>query len=141
MVVATVMIVTVTVVTWTVVTSAVVAGWSAIVPILAPNDKETRIDEAAFVDVEFALFVSAVSREDAQRLVSADRGVTTHGPIVYGNAAIDPAARNQVAQYVSNIDTLGFESIVGSHDLPAFFLSCQTRGEESDARGEKKHED
>src|SRR5580700_8906253 len=131
----------VTVIAWTVVTCAVVAVFRAIVPILAPNDKETRIDKAAFVDVEFALFVSSVSGEDAQRLVSAGRGISTHSLVGYGNAAIHPAARNQVAQYVGNIGALGSESIVGSHDLPAFLLSGPTRSEERDAGGEEKHQD
>jgi hypothetical protein len=135
------MVVTRTVAAITVLTGTVVAGWSAIISILASNHKETRIDEAAFVDVEFALFVSAVSRENTQRLVSANSGITTHGLIVYGNAAVYTAPRNQVAQYIGDIGTLGFESIVGSHNPPAFILGACTRSEERDSGGAKKHQD
>jgi hypothetical protein len=123
------------------VAGTVVATRSAIVPIFAPHNKQTGVDRAAFVDIELALLVSPISREDTQRLVSADRRVTTHGLIVYGHAAIHPAARNQVAHDVSDIGTLAFEAVVGSHDLPAFILSSHTRGEERGARGKKKHQD
>src|SRR4029077_8829787 len=135
------MVVTGTVGAVTILTGTVVAWWSTIVPILAPNNKETRIDEAAFVDVEFALLVSAVSSENTQGLVFANGGITTHGLIVYGNAAVHAAARNQVAQDIGDSGTLGSESIVGSHNLPAFLLSTRARNEESDAGGAKKHED
>jgi hypothetical protein len=135
------MVVTRTVAAIAVLTSAVIAGWSAIIAISASNDKETRIDEAPFVDVEFAFFVSAVSRENTKRLVSANGGISAHGLIVYGNAAVYTAPRNQVAQYVGDIRALGFESVVGSHNLPAFVLSAHTRSEQRDAGGAKKHQD
>src|SRR5580704_12330215 len=88
-----------------IVPGTVVAGGSAIVPIFPPHGKQTRVDEATFVDIKLAILVSPISHKDTQRLVSADRGVTAHGLIVYGHAAIHSTARNQVAQYVSDIGT------------------------------------
>lgn len=120
----------------TIFTGTVIAG--AIVPILAPNDEEMRINEAAFIDVEFAFLVSTVSREDSQRLVSANRWIAAHGLIVYGNPAVHTAARNQVTQDIGDIGTLGFEAVVGSHDLPAFILGGHSSSEERDAGGEEK---
>src|SRR5260370_15544556 len=80
---------------------------TTVVRVISPDDKKMCIDEAAFVDVEFALLVSAVSRENTQRLVSANGGITTHGLIVYCNTAVHPAARNQGAQGIGDIPTVG----------------------------------
>src|SRR5260370_39278596 len=92
---------------------------TTVVRVISPDDKKMCIDEAAFVDVEFALLVSAVSRENTQRLVSANGGVTTPGLFFYCYTAVHAAARKQVPQGISDIRSPGAVSTLGSHKLPA----------------------
>src|SRR5258708_34040031 len=105
-----------------VVTGTVVAATfvtTTVVRVISPDDKKMCIDEAAFVDVEFALLVSAVSRENTQRLVSANGGGTPHGLFFFFKTAPHPPPRNPEAQDIGGIPTHAPTSLCGPPNIPA----------------------
>ena len=121
-----------------VVPGTVITAGAAIVPIIARHGKEARFDGTALLDVKLAFFISAVFCENTESFVFADGRITAHGLIVDGNAAIDAAAGDKVAQYAGDIGTLVSESIVGTLNQPDFVLSSDAHREKGDAGGEKK---
>src|SRR5712691_3109842 len=119
--------------------AAVVRG--TVVPVVAANIKQAHFDEAAFVKVEFALFASLVSCEDAQGLVFSNGGIAAHRLVVHRDSAVHSAPSDQVFENVGDIVALGPETIIRAHDLPALILGTHSCAENCDGNGENDHRD
>src|SRR5262249_8673322 len=125
--------------TWVIIAVAVTVATLAVAPVVAGEHVEgADIDEAAFFEIEFALFVSAVSGPDAQVLVSANGRIAARGLIVHGDAAVDATATDEIFHDICHIIVLSSAAVLGAHDLPAIVLSAGWRAEKSDPRGHEK---
>src|SRR5690349_25171501 len=117
------------------VTVASITVTTVVVAVIPTHDEHGGIDKTALSIIKLALLVSPVAGKDAKRLVLANSRVTAHGLIVYRNAAVYAAARNQVSQDVRDVVALGPESVVGTHNPPAVILGGHAGGEKRNSQG------
>src|SRR6516164_2593279 len=112
----------------------------AIVPVAARrgNSEDSHVERTTFFEIEFALLASSVSREDAQSLVSAPGWITAHCLITYGDAAVHPAARNQLVNKIRDVVALVSVAVVRTHDQPTLILGI---GLHRECRRTDRHED
>src|SRR5256884_1649361 len=125
---------------------AVAVPCGTVIPIIAArihhaHVKHVHFHEAAFPVSKFALFILAISCDDAERLVGSHGGIPSHGLVGDRNPPIHAAASDEILKNIRDVVALVFEAVLRAHDLPAFFLCDHSGAKNAGANCEDDHSD